>query len=166
MMIIMLIARVLLTLAIYSHVESASVPETSEKYSCQEGSQVLKSEHASRDTDCEQSWNTESIPIGSFMSDGVECHSPCINVTAGEIIISRCINATLTVICYQAHVIEYRIHFLGIWINPLPLQNIRKRDRHGIYACLALLLLIFVLFAIRHYISQLHRIRNNGPNHY
>lgn len=42
-----------------------------------------------------------SQPIGNYESGSDECHSPCINVTAGEMIISGCVNATLTVICSQ-----------------------------------------------------------------
>lgn len=55
-----------------------------------------------------------SQPIGSFMSGVVECQSPCINVTAGQIVISTCINATLTVICYTvgAHLSSMAMSFL------------------------------------------------------
>ncbi|KAK3552005.1 hypothetical protein QTP70_031604 [Hemibagrus guttatus] len=106
------------------------------------------------------------MPIGSFMPGSDECHSPCINVTAGEIIISGCVNATLTVICNQGHVTEFRIHYLGIQNNPLPLQNYMKIDRHhyGIYACGMFLLLIFVGFSIPHCISHHCTVRNTGPN--
>ncbi|KAF4087958.1 hypothetical protein AMELA_G00076880 [Ameiurus melas] len=153
-------ALVFLTVMSYRVVVSVSVLETTKDYSCQEGSQILKLEHANSATDCEQSWTAEGIPIGNFAIDTVECHSPCINVSAGEILINRCLNATLTIICDQGHVTESRIHFLGIQINPSPLQNFNKRDRYGIYACF--LLLIFAGFAI---ICTRHRIRNTLQNH-
>ncbi|KAM9488720.1 uncharacterized protein Hap1MRO34_005592 [Clarias gariepinus] len=146
----MMIARALFTAVIYSHVVSASVVETTENYSCQEGPQVLTSELARGAIDCEQSWSAESTPIGSFMSGSVECHSPCTNVTAGQIIISICVNLSLTVICFQEHVTEYRTHFLGLQMTPLPLQNFKKRDRYGIYACLILLVLVLTGFATLH----------------
>lgn len=44
-----------------------------------------------------------SQPIGNFMSGIAECHSPCINMTAGEITIDSCVSATLIVICYQVN---------------------------------------------------------------
>lgn len=154
-----MIALVLLMVMSYSYVVSASVLETTKDYSCQEGSQILKLEHANSATDCEQSWTAEGIPIGNFVNGIGECHSPCTNVAAGEILISSCLNATLTIICNQGHLTESRIHFLGIQINPSPLQNFNKRDRYGIYA--SLLLLIFAGFAI----CTCHRIRNTRQNH-
>ncbi|KAG7336259.1 hypothetical protein KOW79_000952 [Hemibagrus wyckioides] len=161
-----MIVRVLFTLASYSYVACALVSETTMNYPCQEGSQVLKLENANRAINCEQSWTADSIPIGSFMSGSVECHSPCITVTDGEIVISGCVNATLTVICNQVHVTEFRTHYLGIQSNPLPLQDYKKTDRHhyGTCACVMLLLLIFVGFSIQHCISHQCTVRNTGPN--
>lgn len=52
-----------------------------------------------------------SQPIGSFMSGSVECHSPCINVADGEIIIRGCVNVTLTVICNQVIAIGHSNFF-------------------------------------------------------
>lgn len=49
------------TVFIFSVVVSASVLETTKDYSCQEGSQILKLEHANSATDCEQSWTAEGI---------------------------------------------------------------------------------------------------------
>lgn len=45
----------------FSVVVSASVVESTETYFCQEASQILKSEHARRATDCEQSWTVKSV---------------------------------------------------------------------------------------------------------
>lgn len=39
--------------------------------------------------------------IGHFMNGTAECHDPCIYMTAGEITIGSCVNATLTIICFQ-----------------------------------------------------------------
>ncbi|KAK2854626.1 hypothetical protein Q7C36_006495 [Tachysurus vachellii] len=162
-----MIPRVLFTLASFFYVVSAYVSQTTVKYSCQEGSQVLKLDNASRAIDCEQTWTAESIPIGSFMAGSVECNIPCINVTASEIVISGCVNATLTVICNQEHLAEFRIHYLGIPNNPLTLQFFKKihRHRYGICASAMLLLLIFVVFSIQYCKSHHCTIKNTEPNH-
>lgn len=49
------------SLHFFSVVVSASVPESTEDYFCKEETQVLKSEHASTATGCEQTWAAESI---------------------------------------------------------------------------------------------------------
>ncbi|KAL7874759.1 hypothetical protein SRHO_G00057290 [Serrasalmus rhombeus] len=152
---------VLFTATVFQHVVSMSVPEIYENYPCAGGLQSLTSEHGRLAEDCEQIWSIGSSPIGRIWNGSAECHRPCSQVTVGEIVVSKCVNITLTVLCVEDYMTEYRIHFNGI--NPSPQIQPKNRARYGCYASVAVLgtLLSVALVGLFHcYRSHHHGSRN------
>ncbi|XP_076827656.1 uncharacterized protein LOC143474176 [Brachyhypopomus gauderio] len=149
------------TFILYHCASSATVPETSQKYTCGEGSHDIISRRARTDVNCEQIWTIEDSPIGIFLNGNVECHEPCSRVTLGQITVTHCDNLTLTVICLQEYLSEYRINFHGI-ISNVPPNTGKKRDHYGILASLALLITAVLGLIFQHYIPQCHGNRQTG----
>ncbi|KAL7886992.1 hypothetical protein AOLI_G00047130 [Acnodon oligacanthus] len=152
---------VLCTSAVFQLVVSMSVPEIYENYPCTGGPQSLTSERARTSEDCEQIWRIGSSPIGRIWNGSAECHRPCSQVTVGEIVVSLCVNITLTVLCVEDYMTEYRIHFNGI--NPSPQVQPKNRARYGCYAgvaVLGVLLLVALVGQVHCYRSHRHGSRN------
>ncbi|KAK2902766.1 hypothetical protein QQF64_010385 [Cirrhinus molitorella] len=124
-----------------------TVIETTQHYNCTEELHHAQSEYAIKNPDCDQYWSSQDHSIATFLRSTPECHSPCIELSVGRIVLIDCVNITLAVICSGDYLTEHRIHFYGQRF-PQSLINPVHREHFGIFPSIALVVIAIAVFLL------------------